>query len=43
MGKLGILWQLDRTTGQFIHATDLGSQTIVQGHPQNGKVTYLPS
>jgi PQQ-dependent dehydrogenase (methanol/ethanol family) len=42
MGKLGILWQLDRTTGQFIHATDLGYQTIVQVNPQNGKVTYLP-
>jgi len=42
MGKLGILWQLDRGTGQFIHATDLGYQTIVQVNPQNGKVTYLP-
>ena len=42
MGKLGILWQLDRTTGQFIHATDLGYQTIVQVNPQSGKVTYLP-
>lgn len=42
MGKLGILWQLDRTTGQFIKATDLGYQTIVQVNPQNGKVTYLP-
>jgi len=42
MGKLGILWQLDRTNGQFIHATDLGYQTIVQVNAQNGKVTYLP-
>ncbi|MBI2150530.1 MAG: PQQ-binding-like beta-propeller repeat protein [Acidobacteria bacterium] len=42
MGKLGILWQLDRTTGQFIKATDLGYQTILQVNPQNGKVTYLP-
>src|SRR5215467_1972408 len=42
MGKLGILWQLDRTTGQFIRATDLGYQTIVQVNPQSGKVTYLP-
>ncbi len=42
MGKLGILWQLDRTSGAFIHATDLGYQNIVQVNPQNGKVTYIP-
>ena len=42
MGKLGILWQLDRATGQFIRATDLGYQTIVQVNAQTGKVTYLP-
>ena len=42
MGKLGILWQLDRTNGQFLHATDLGYQTIVQVNAQTGKVTYLP-
>ena len=42
MGKLGILWQLDRTNGQFIRATDLGYQTIVQVSAQTGKVTYLP-
>ena len=42
MGKLGILWQLDRTNGQFIRATDLGYQTIVQVNSQTGKVTYLP-
>lgn len=41
MGKLGILWQLDRTTGKFIRATDLGYQNIVQVDPENGKVTYL--
>src|SRR5580658_929410 len=29
MGKLGILWQLDRTSGKFIRATDLGYQNIV--------------
>ena len=43
MGKLGILWQLDRTSGALIRATDLGYQTILQVNPQNGKVTYLPS
>ena len=40
MGKLGILWQLDRTTGAFIHATDLGYQNIVEVGPESGKVTY---
>ena len=42
MGKLGILWQLDRTNGQFIRATDLGYQDIVQVNRETGKVTYLP-
>jgi alcohol dehydrogenase (cytochrome c) len=42
MGKLGILWELDRTTGEFIHATDLGYQNILKVDPQTGKVTYLP-
>jgi alcohol dehydrogenase (cytochrome c) len=42
MGKLGILWQLDRTTGKFIHATDLGYQNIVEIGPETGKVTYRP-
>ena len=42
MGKLGILWQLDRTNGRFIRATDLGYQNIVQVNRETGKVTYLP-
>ena len=42
MGKLGILWQLDRTTGAFIQATDLGYQNIVRVEPHTGKVTYRP-
>jgi alcohol dehydrogenase (cytochrome c) len=41
MGKLGILWQLDRTTGTFIHSSDLGYQNILDVNPQ-GKVTYRP-
>jgi alcohol dehydrogenase (cytochrome c) len=40
MGKLGILWQLDRTSGAFVHATDLEYQTILDVNPQTGKVTY---
>ncbi len=42
MGKLGILWQLDRATGAFIHATDLGYQTILDVDSRTGKVTYRP-
>ncbi len=42
MGKLGIRGKLDRTNGQFIQATDLGYQTIVQVNAQTGRVTYLP-
>ena len=42
MGKLGILWELDRTTGQFLAAHDLGYQTILDVHPQTGAVTYRP-
>jgi len=42
MGKLGVLWQLDRTTGAFIHASDLEYQNILDVNPQTGKVTYRP-
>ena len=43
MGKLAILWQLNRRTGAFIHATDLGYQNIVDVDPETGEVTYLPA
>ena len=42
MGKLGILWQLDRINGAFIHSIDLGYQTILDVDPRTGKVTYRP-
>ncbi len=42
MGKLGILWELDRTTGQFRAAHDLGYQTILDVHPRTGAITYRP-
>ena len=42
MGKLGILWQLDRESGAFIRATDLGYQTLVDVDAHTGKVTYRP-
>ena len=40
MGKLAILWQLDRQTGELIRATDIGYQTIVNVNPTSGNITY---
>ena len=40
MGKIGILWELDRKTGTFVAAHDLGYQTLVEFDPQTGKVAY---
>jgi alcohol dehydrogenase (cytochrome c) len=40
MGKLGILWELDRETGKYVRATDVGYQTQVDVDPQTGAVTY---
>ena len=40
MGKLGILWELDRKTGKFISCTDLGFQTLVEFDPTTGKAHY---
>ena len=31
MGKLGILWEIDRRSGQFVRATDLGYQNSGHG------------
>ncbi|MBI3320557.1 MAG: PQQ-binding-like beta-propeller repeat protein [Candidatus Omnitrophica bacterium] len=42
MGKLGILWEVDRKTGKFVAAHDLGYQNILEVNPQTGKVTYNP-
>ncbi len=42
MGKLGILWQLERATGQFIKATDLGYQNLVDIDPSTGRMSYRP-
>jgi alcohol dehydrogenase (cytochrome c) len=42
MGKLGILWELDRTNGKFVNATDLGYQTLVDVNPRSGRATYKP-
>ena len=42
IGKLGILWELDRATGGFIAAHDLGYQTLVDVDPRTGRATYRP-
>ena len=42
MGKLGILWEIDRGTGEFIAAHDLGYQTLIDVDPQTGAATYRP-
>ena len=42
MGKLGILWEIDRKTGGFVAAHDLGYQNIVELDRATGKVTYRP-
>ena len=40
MGKLGILWELDRVTGSFVNAIDLGYQNILDVSTETGEVTY---
>ena len=40
MGKLGILWELDRKTGGFVAAHDLGYQSIVNLDTKTGTITY---
>ncbi|MYN68231.1 MAG: PQQ-binding-like beta-propeller repeat protein [Acidobacteria bacterium] len=40
MGKLGILWELDRTTGAFTKAVDLGYQNLADIDPETGEFTY---
>jgi alcohol dehydrogenase (cytochrome c) len=42
MGKLGILWEVDRKSGRFVNATDLGYQNILDVDSNTGKVTYRP-
>src|SRR5262249_5907778 len=42
MGKLGILWEIDRVTGRFVAAHDLGYQTLVDLDTASGTVRYRP-
>lgn len=41
MGKIGVMWELDRRTGQFLHAYDPGYQNIATINPTSGKVTLV--
>ncbi|MEQ1897227.1 MAG: PQQ-binding-like beta-propeller repeat protein [Vicinamibacterales bacterium] len=40
MGKMGILWEIDRRTGRILHASDLGFQNLVMVDPATGAVRY---
>jgi alcohol dehydrogenase (cytochrome c) len=42
MGKLGILWELDRKSGGFLSARDLKYQNVLDVDPRTGKATYRP-
>jgi len=43
MGKLGILWELDRKTGAFVSVRDLRYQNVLDVDPRTGKATYRPN
>ena len=40
MGKLAILWELDRATGAFVKAVDLGYQNLVDVDARTGALAY---
>jgi alcohol dehydrogenase (cytochrome c) len=40
MGKAGILWELERKTGRFLNAFDLGYQNVLDVNPKTGQVQY---
>ena len=42
MGKAGVLWHLDRETGQLIRAMDTGLQNMMIIDPEKGFVDYRP-
>jgi alcohol dehydrogenase (cytochrome c) len=43
MGKLGILWELDRKTGAFLSVHDLKYQNVLDVDRRTGKATYRPN
>ena len=40
MGKLGILWEIDRATGKFVDSHDLGYQNVGYVDKQKGQLVY---
>src|SRR5438034_242727 len=42
MGKLGILWEIDRKTGAFVAAHDVGYQTIYEVNRLTGALQFRP-
>jgi PQQ-dependent dehydrogenase (methanol/ethanol family) len=42
MGKAGVLWHVDRQSGQLIHAIDSGLQNMMEIDPEKGFVRYRP-
>jgi alcohol dehydrogenase (cytochrome c) len=42
MGKMAILWEVDRKTGKFVAGHDLGYQTLMNLDQETGKLTYRP-
>jgi alcohol dehydrogenase (cytochrome c) len=42
IGKLAILWELDRKTGQFRSGHDIGYQNVLEVNPQTGAIAYQP-
>ena len=42
MGKVGVLWEIDRKTGRFVRAYDPGYQNVLDVNPTTGAVTYRP-
>jgi alcohol dehydrogenase (cytochrome c) len=43
VGKLAILWELDRRTGTFTAAHDPGYQTLIDIDPKTGRAGYRPN
>jgi alcohol dehydrogenase (cytochrome c) len=43
MGKLAILWELDRKTGKFVAAHDPGYQTLIDVDRKTGRASYRPN
>jgi alcohol dehydrogenase (cytochrome c) len=42
MGKAGVLWHLDRETGQLVRAIDSGLQNMMDIDPERGFIRYRP-